>query len=585
MSVLDNTEFESDFDERKFVQPAHGWDHVADVEKARGISHTWRKLIQEGRKGREKLTALALQFHALAISPALAVSLMHDIVVPPFDLPELRDIVEHGYGIVIGAPGGESITSGWPDPRFREFDGDPDEDEAYEPRPVGYSAKDNTAKLADLFLAERPFDLIASAGIIYSRTARLWREMAEDELAAEIRATDPTRVLDISKIRRMVDEIRVMTQTTARPFEWIEKPEDAPDPRDAVLFRNGLLNATTGELLPHTGRYFATALPSFDYDPDAVCPTWDRCVGEWLHESFHATLHEFLGYLVTPDTSHHKILAMVGASRGGKSTILRVAESLVGAAHVVQRSLNDLGSDFGLEGCLDAKLLAIPDAHDSHLSKRSVALDRLKTISGGDVVSVNRKNRAIVTGRLPTRIVLSANRHPKFLDESGALAAREIVLVFERSFAGREDRGLEAKLQAELPGIANRALEGLRRLRENGAFTIGERGRKAIADVARSQSPALRFADAHLVATGKAEDRASLDDVFERYETWAALESLGGHERRNRDDFRHDLIAALQARGVRYGRYRWHDPAAPRRQKEEGFERVRGFTGVRLRAE
>ncbi|MGE0523007.1 MAG: hypothetical protein AB7O60_08210 [Variibacter sp.] len=88
-----------------------------------------------------------------------------------------------------------------------------------------------------------------------------------------------------------------------------------------------------------------------------------------------------------------------------------------------------------------------------------------------------------------------------------------------------------------------------------------------------------------MIVTGNAEDRAPLDDVFDRYETWAALESLGGHERRNRDDFRHDLIAALRTHGVRYGRYRWRNPDAPSRQGEEGFERVRGFTGVRLRSE
>jgi phage/plasmid-associated DNA primase len=53
-------------------------------------------------------------------------------------------------------------------------------------------------------------------------------------------------------------------------------------------------------------------------------------------------------------------------------------------------------------------------------------------------------------------------------------------LVFETSFAKIKDTELGGKLKAELSGIANWAIEGLRRLRAKGnRFTIGERGRKA----------------------------------------------------------------------------------------------------------
>jgi hypothetical protein len=33
---------------------------------------------------------------------------------------------------------------------------------------------------------------------------------------------------------------------------------------------------------------------------------------------------------------------------------------------------------------------------------------------------------------------------------------------------------------------------------------------------------------------------------------WALQESLGHRERRNKNDFKEDMIAALRARGVRY---------------------------------
>ena len=244
--------------------------------------------------------------------------------------------------------------------------------------------------------------------------------------------------------------------------------------------------------------------------------------------------------------------------------------------------MNDLAEGFGLEGALDAKLLLIPDAHDTDSNRRSVALDRLKSITGQDEISVNRKGLKMVTARVPARIVIAANRHPKFLDDSGALAARELVLVFERSFEGHEDRDLSSKLRAELPGIANRALAGLRRLRTNGGkFTVGAKGRAAARELAESQSPALRFAQASLVITGDLNDRVSLRAVFDAYQDWAFAEGLSGREIRNRDDMKNDIVAALATRGVVHGRRRWHDPNKP---KIGAGTITRGFFGLKIRA-
>jgi phage/plasmid-associated DNA primase len=341
----------------------------------------------------------------------------------------------------------------------------------------------------------------------------------------------------------------------------------------------------SGKLLPHTHRYFATGLPEFNYHPDATCALWEEKLGEWLAPSFHPTLQEFVGYLLTPDTRIEALLAMIGATRGGKGTISQVMQWLVSREHYTARTLNDLGGSFGLEGCTDKRIIFIPDAHDSKVDNRNVVLDRLKCISGNDDVSVNRKNKTIVTTRIPAKIVLVANRHPKFLDESGALAARQVLLIFGNSFKGKEDRDLRAKLRDELPGIANWALDGLRRLRMNGnRFTIGAEGNAASRELAESQSPALRFAHERLTVTGDLEDHVPLADAYAAYEDWAAYtEGLSSRERRNRDDFKHDLMAALMTKGVQHGRRRWHDPALPRWERHGKGERVYGFFGFKIK--
>jgi P4 family phage/plasmid primase-like protien len=292
-------------------------------------------------------------------------------------------------------------------------------------------------------------------------------------LAAEIQVTnEPFFPLSPFRVNGTMAAIAMMKHTDARPFQWITKPEFAPDARDMIPFRNGLLDVGTGDLIPYTGDYFATGRPDFDYDPAATCPRWRQALGEWFEDASVApTLQEFFGYVLTPDTSLHAILALLGAGRAGKSTIV-VLEQLT-APHAKQRILGDLAGPHGLEGLEDARLLVLPDAADANLSNRATALGRIKAISGGDRVSINPKNLKVFECVIPARLVIVANRHPKFLDDSGAMAMRELPIMFNRSFASDDKRDLHlgAKLKAELPGIANWALAGLRRLRQARRFT------------------------------------------------------------------------------------------------------------------
>ena len=573
-----------DDDER--LAPRGGWDHAEDIAEAKRVCRDMAGVILAGKRGLAFVGHVAGPLFDLGISPKLAADLIVSIQQPPQERADVVNAVHDFYSVKVGRPG---IRSKF-EPRAEEWIAPDDDDDSWLeggaavwPKPLLYDAKQHNAKLAELFLAERPDKTISSDEVIYSlEGGTIWREASARELAAEIRKTDPALILDTRRLLAMVEAIHVERFTNARPFEWIDEPADAPLARDLVLFRNGVLDFESGDLMPHDGRYFATALPEFDYDPAATCPTWDRCVGEWLDSSFHPTLDEFMGYAMTPDTRYEKLLALIGARRGGKSTVLRVLSWLVGESHVISRTMNDLAEGFGLEGALDAKLLLIPDAHDTDSNRRSVALDRLKSITGQDEISVNRKGLKMVTARVPARIVIAANRHPKFLDDSGALAARELVLVFERSFEGHEDRDLSSKLRAELPGIANRALAGLRRLRTNGGkFTVGAKGRAAARELAESQSPALRFAQASLVITGDLNDRVSLRAVFDAYQDWAFAEGLSGREIRNRDDMKNDIVAALATRGVVHGRRRWHDPNKP---KIGAGTITRGFFGLKIRA-
>lgn len=448
----------------------------------------------------------------------------------------------------------------------------------------------NVSMHALSFLATRPDRLIVSDGDVYTLGGfNVWRHMTDDELKAEIRATNPLAdILDIHDLKNMVQEIKIVRRTTARPFEWIDKPANAPRPQDLILCRNGILNAATGELLELTGDYFATAVPDWDYDPKVTCPLWMQKLKEWLDPSYHATLQEFTGYLLVPDVSYHAMLALLGETRGGKGTVTRIQSALVGRAHCAFPSFNDIAGDFGLEGFADKRALFVPDAHDVQSNKRGPALERLKSIAAGDPITINRKGiKQDLDARLVAKIVLTANQHPKLLDESGALAAREVLIMFERSFADRKDPELTEKLLLELPGIANWAIRGLMQLRSRGGeFTIGERGAKLLENLKAEQSTALRFAQACCEVTGEKSDVLPLALAYRAYQHWAiCVEGLQPRLRRDKTGFREDMVAAVRKDGVTLAenQVRWRDPCLPRHQQSGRIKHR--FVGIRLKRE
>ena len=101
-------------------------------------------------------------------------------------------------------------------------------------------------------------------------------------------------------------------------------------------------------------------------------------------------LGEWFGYVVSGRLDLHKILLMVGPTRGGKGVIARVLSAMIGKRNVCGPTLNSLGGDFGLAPLIGKSLAVISDAR--FVGKNSgIVVERLLSISGEDTLTVNIK--------------------------------------------------------------------------------------------------------------------------------------------------------------------------------------------------
>jgi putative DNA primase/helicase len=313
---------------------------------------------------------------------------------------------------------------------------------------------------------------------------------------------------------------------TVDPPAWLidDPPFPAADvlpTSNALVHLPSFVEGRPGAIATPTPEFFCPYALDYPIDPDAETPiAWaDFLASIWSNDPEAIdTLQEWMGYLLTPDTSQQTIGVFIGPTRLGRGTISRVVRGLIGARNVASPTSSGLASHFGA-ACLIGKPVAIVgDARQSRQSDWAVSLERLLMISGEDAIVIDRKNRPAWEGKLPTRLMLISNELPHFPDHSGALAGRFLLFRFTESFLGKEDRTLDAKLQTELPGILLWAIDGWKRLRERGRFLQPRSGQDMIDQMRDLSSPVGAFIRERCeIGAGYTIPRG---DLFQAWKDW-----------------------------------------------------------------
>jgi P4 family phage/plasmid primase-like protien len=258
------------------------------------------------------------------------------------------------------------------------------------------------------------------------------------------------------------------------------------------------------------------------------------------------TLQEMFGYILSGDTRQQKFFNIIGPRRSGKGTINKVLVALLGQHNTVAPELGELCDTFGLQPWLGKLLASFTDARAPERN-RSAVVSQLLRIVGGDTITVNRKNKEAWNGYLPTRLVIYSNEVLQLTENSNALTGRMIVLKMTKSFFNKEDTDLAHKLEQELGGIFNWAMDGLkRRIARGGHFIQPQSGKEYLDLMAELGNPIGTFVEDALVFEPNATSRK--EDVFACYKHWALKKSMApGTEQA----FKRRFLAATQEQYVR----------------------------------
>lgn len=251
-------------------------------------------------------------------------------------------------------------------------------------------------------------------------------------------------------------------------------PERATAP--LLNCRNTMVDLRTGALVPHQPELMSSVQVTVEYDADAQAPAYVAWLREALRQDHHtdadvdrlvADIEEVAGTMLDPTKTPSKALFLFGPARSGKSTFLRLLKAVAGTVNTSAVTLHDLDRDAFASANLYGRMLNVAaDLSNKHVEDLSL----FKMLTGEDVIKANRKYGKQFEFTNQALIAFSANELPTVSEASRAYAERMKPFSFPNSFAGREDKTLEDRLLAELPGILARWVKAYGRFLARGGY-------------------------------------------------------------------------------------------------------------------
>jgi len=325
-------------------------------------------------------------------------------------------------------------------------------------------------------------------GDFYDYSAGMYKALQVDEVRS-IYLSEMLKdgLTNYRKVSSVNDKIACFKSLDGKTF----RHEDE-NPDDSILnFKNGLLDIRDYQLREHTPAYLSTSQIPIMFNHEAKCTRWRRFVAEVTNDDpdQQKLLQEIAGYSLTTDTRYAKAFIFFGSGANGKSMFARMLGKIVGRDNVSSLNLTTITKQFGLTGLIGKKVNFI-DEISGHYFESNI----IKGIISGEQVAAEIKFRPEPIEFIPTvKLIFSVNELPKINDTTPGLYRRFIIVPFDRSFEKNPDLTLEETLTAELPGILNWAIEGLKILREEGKFNETERNFEAMRMFKVDNSPLVEF--------------------------------------------------------------------------------------------
>ena len=362
------------------------------------------------------------------------------------------------------------------------------------------------------------WNLCRREGFFYSYNGAFWKPLEKDDLKDFLKKAAEKMGVD-KFTARYKDFVRDL-------FEQFTEQAYLPAPmvdRDTVRInlQNGTFDITPENQrlrAPDAADFLTHQLP-FAFDPVATAPRFQAFLNRVLpDQDCQQVLAEYLGYVFISPTKLklEKTLLLYGSGANGKSVFFEIVTALLGKDNVSHYSLHSLTNEPAYcRAHLATKLVNYASEINGKLEA-----DTFKQMVSGEPVEARLPYGQPFILTNYAKLIFNCNELPADVEHTNAYFRRFLILPFTVTIPEAEqDKTLSTTIiQAELSGVFNWVLSGLRRLLEQGSFTDADAVRSQL-ETYKKQSDTVRlYLDEQGYQTST--DHTPLKDLYQGYKSF-----------------------------------------------------------------
>lgn len=340
-------------------------------------------------------------------------------------------------------------------------------------------------------------------------------------------------------------------------------------PSGVINLANGVLNVNDESFVKHDPSFGFNYVMDINYDPSLKCDKWQTFLFEVLSGDMELmkVMQEMFGYVLLGGNPFlHKAFVLLGEGRNGKSTVLDILRALIGKVNYSAVPISQLHKPFSAIQ-LRHKLANIV----GELSTSVIDSESFKTAVGGEQLVMSHKGKDEFAENVNCRFIFASNRLPNFGDTTTGTYEKLCIIPFNYYIpAEKRDVKIVSKLLAELPGVLNWAVDGSKRIINQGCLTSSEAVKKEVDKWRYSMDPVHRFFVERIRFTENNNDGVAYDLIYKEYLSFCKDQGIKAYTKQS----------FTQKLSQNSKKYNWE--YEKERRREHGSEKKTFLRGISL---
>ena len=298
---------------------------------------------------------------------------------------------------------------------------------------------------------------------------------------------------------------------------------------NVLNLQNGVFNFDDLNFYPHSREFYQTKMAGVAYEEGAECLLWVDFLNTVLpSEPVRRFLQKAIGYTLSSGYMEKCMFVLYGENgNNGKTTIIKTIHTLMGeyAVAAEKQTIMDVRSQSA--GSPRPDLVRLRDRRFVCISESEkddkLAEGLIKNLTGGGIVICRTLHHEPVEFKSTFKIFLDTNYKPQVRGTDEALWRRLKVIPFEVTIPPEKiDLNFGEKLEQELPGILNWAIEGYKLYKAEG-LGMPEEMSDIIKDYAEDMSSLdqwLKECVIQITDAGKNSISYTSKQLYQSYQHW-----------------------------------------------------------------